>query len=125
MSATGIILSSEDLTVTPPAQTKLSELVGQVEDPIEGIRIYATPGGCSGVSFGMSFTDQVGDTDGILECDGFKVIVDGGTMEHLRGVEIDFAARGGDDAAFVFNNLQPAGGGGCGSGGCGSGGGCS
>jgi iron-sulfur cluster insertion protein len=121
MSASANTLSTEDLTVTSPAQSKLSELVGQVEDPIEGIRVYATPGGCSGISFGMSFTDQVNENDNILECEGFKVIVDVGTMEYLRGVEIDFVDRGEEGASFVFNNLQPVGGG-CGT--CGTGGGC-
>ncbi len=122
MSATANTLSNEDLTVTAPAQTKLSELVNQVEDPIEGIRVYATPGGCSGINFGMSFTDQVNENDNILECEGFKVIVDVGTMQYLRGVEIDFVDRGEEGASFVFNNLQPVSGGGCGT--CGSGGGC-
>ena len=126
MSETATRISSDDLTVTTSARSKLSELVSGVEDPIEGIRIYATPGGCSGISFGMTFTDQLGDTDGILDCEDFKVIVDDGTMQHLRGVEIDFASRDGGESAFVFNNLQPvSSGGGCGTCGSSSGGGCS
>jgi len=54
--------------------------------------------------------------------DTFKVIVDDGTLEYIRGVEIDFVDRGNGNASFVFNNLPSFGGGsGCGS--CGSGGG--
>ena len=117
------LIPNSDLTLTSPAQHKLSELVGQIEDPIEGVRVYATPGGCSGINFGMSFTDQLGENDNILECEGFKVIVDSGTLQYLRGVEIDFVDRGDQGASFVFNNLQPMGGGGCSSGGCGGGGG--
>ncbi len=117
------LIPNSDLTLTSPAQHKLSELVGQIEDPIEGVRVYATPGGCSGINFGMSFTDQLSDNDNILECEGFKVIVDSGTLQYLRGVEIDFVDRGDQGASFVFNNLQPMGGGGCSSGGCGGGGG--
>lgn len=121
MSQTMNLLGTDELTVTGPAQSKLSELIDQVEEPIAGVRVYATPGGCSGISFGMSFTDQITGNDGVLECEGVKVIVDGNTMQYLRGVEIDFIARDGGEPAFVFNNLQPiAGGGGCGS--CGSGG---
>lgn len=118
-------LTATDLTVTNPAQSKLAELIGQVEEQIEGVRVYAAPGGCSGVSFGMTFTDQITDNDGVLECEGVKVIVDHGTMQYLRGVEIDFVDRGDGAASFVFNNLQPVGGsgGGCSSGGCGGGGG--
>lgn len=118
-----LALSDSDLTLTNPAQGKMAELMGQVDDAVHGVRVFATPGGCSGVSFGMTFTDQLNDDDSIREYEGVKVIVDAGTLEHIRGVEIDFVEGGEGDARFVFNNLQPAGGGGCGT--CGSQGGCS
>jgi iron-sulfur cluster insertion protein len=119
-------LSNTVLTLTSPAQAKMSELFDQVDDNVQGVRVFATPGGCSGISFGMTFTDTINDDDGVLACEGFKVVVDDGTLEYLRGVEIDFIDRGDGQATFVFNNL-PQMGGGCGS--CGSssssGGGCS
>ncbi len=117
-------LSEEDLMLTDPAQRKMSELFDQVDDAVQGVRVFATPGGCSGVSFGMSFADTINSDDGILECAGFKVIVDGATLELLRGVEIDFVDRGDGQATFIFNNL-PHVGEGCGSCGSTSGGGCS
>ncbi len=115
-------LTDKDLSLTNSAHTKIRELFEQVEDSIEGVRVFATPGGCSGISFGMTFTDKVDANDGVVECDGFKVIVDNATIEYLRGVEIDFVDRGEGNASFVFNNIQPMGGG-CGT--CGSAGGCS
>jgi len=116
MSETSAIcLSEKDMILTAPAQAKMAELVQQVQEEIKGVRVYATPGGCSGISFGMTFTDQINDNDALLECDGFNVIVDMATLQHIRGVEIDFADQGGAPS-FVFNNLQPT------SGGCG---GCS
>ncbi len=118
-------LSESDLSLTSPAQAKMGELFSQVDDNIQGVRVFATPGGCSGISFGMTFTDNIEGNDGVLDCDGFKVVVDDGTLEHLRGVEIDFVDRGDGNATFVFNNLPSAGGGGCGTCGSSSGGGCS
>ena len=91
-------LTETDLNLTSPAQGKMAELMGQVEDNIEGIRVFATPGGCSGVSFGMTFTDQLNDDDSVREYEGVKVIVDAGTLEHIRGVEIDFVEGGDGDA---------------------------
>jgi iron-sulfur cluster insertion protein len=118
-------LTDNDLTLTSPAQSKMGELFEQVDDSVQGVRVFATPGGCSGISFGMTFADAINGNDGVREFDGFKVIVDDGTLQYLRGVEIDFVDRGDGNATFVFNNLPPVGGGGgCGS--CGSsGGGCS
>ena len=116
-------LTEQDLSLTSPAQSKMDELFAQVDENIQGVRVFATPGGCSGISFGMTFTDSINDNDGVLECGAFKVVVDDGTLQYLRGVEIDFLDQGDGNATFVFNNLPPLGGG-CGS--CGSsGGGCS
>ena len=123
-------LGAQDLSLTSGAQSKFAELIAQVEDKIAGVRVFATSGGCSGVSFGMNFTDQINEQqDGVLDCDGFQVIVDHNTLQYLRGVEIDFVDRGDGNASFVFNNLPSMGGGGGGCGGCSSsasnGGGCS
>lgn len=115
-------LTDKDLSLTDSAHTKIRELFEQVEDSIQGVRVFATPGGCSGISFGMTFTDKVDAGDGVLQCEGFKVVVDNSTIEYLRGVEIDFVDRGEGNASFVFNNLQPVGSG-CGT--CGSADGCS
>jgi len=121
MTEATMVLGSDDLSLTSGAQAKFAELMQQVEDNIAGVRVYAAPGGCSGMSFGMSFTDQINaEQDGVLDCEGFKVIVDQGTLQYLRGVEIDFVDRGDGNASFVFNNLPSFGGGG----GCSSGGGC-
>ena len=125
--STATVLNVEELNLTAPAEKKMAELLNDVEDNIEGVRVYATPGGCSGISFGMTFTDQINDNDSIREFETFKVIVDEGTMAHLKGVEIDFTDEGNGEPSFVFNNLTPvSSSSGCGT--CGSsssnGGGC-
>ncbi len=117
------MLEDTDLTLTGAAQGKMSELFAGIEEGIAGVRVYAAPGGCSGVSFGMTFTDVINDNDGVRDFGDYKVVVDDGTLTYLRGVEIDFIDRGDGQATFVFNNL-PSTGGGCST--CGSSsGGCS
>ncbi|MCG6939716.1 MAG: iron-sulfur cluster assembly accessory protein [Thiohalocapsa sp.] len=111
------VLNDTDLTLTGAAQRKMSELFADIDDGVAGVRVYATSGGCSGVSFGMTFTDAINDNDGVRDYDDYKIVVDDGTLTYLRGVEIDFVDRGDGQATFVFNNL-PAMGGGCSS--CGS-----
>lgn len=118
-------LTDHELTLTDAARHKMSELFEDIDDGVAGVRVYAAAGGCSGLSFGMTFTDAINDNDGVRDFDSYKLVVDDGTLEHIRGVEIDFVDRGDGNASFVFNNL-PATGGGCGT--CGSsssGGGCS
>jgi len=118
-------LSTADLEVTESAQAKLSEIISQSEDEIEGIRIYVGGGGCGGMSYGMTFTDQVSDYDTIMQFDGFKVLVDVVALNYLRGAQIDYIQEVGRER-FVFNNVFAETGGSGTCGGCGSaGGGCS
>jgi iron-sulfur cluster insertion protein len=117
-------LTEGDLEVTASAQSKLAEIVSQSEDDIEGIRIYVGGGGCGGMSYGMTFTDEVTEFDTVQEFDGFKVMVDVVALNYLRGAQIDYIEEVGRER-FVFNNVfaQTGGSGTCGS--CGSaGGGC-
>ena len=62
------VLNEMELTLTPPAQAKMQELFQQIDDNIQGVRVFATAGGCSGISFGMTFTDVINDDDGVLSC---------------------------------------------------------
>lgn len=120
------ILNETDLQLSESAHGKMSELLGQIEENVEGIRVYSQAGGCSGMSFGMTFTDSIENNDLYREVNGVKVIVADDTIEHLRGAEIDFVDDGNGSATFVFNNVPaPQSAGGCGT--CGSatsGGGC-
>ena len=126
-------MTEQDLTLTTPAQGKMSELFQEVDESVKGVRVFVTPGGCSGVSFGMTFADTLEEDDNILNCEGFDIIVDGNTLQYIRGVEIDFVDQGNGNESFVFNNVQPVAaapaGGASGCGGCSSsssaGGGCS
>jgi len=119
-------LKETDLEVTASAVAKFAELIGQVEDDIAGVRVFVQAGGCSGVSFGMTFSDVINDDDLAATYESVKVIVGADTIDHLRGAQIDFVEKGGGNESFVFNNVPQAADSGCGT--CGSataGGGCS
>ena len=83
-------LTIEDLEVTQSAQDKLREIVTQSEDEVSAIRIYIGGGGCSGMTYGMTFTDQQTDFDTVIGFDGFKVFVDVVALNYLRGAQIDY-----------------------------------
>lgn len=116
-------LKDVELTLTGPAREKMAQLVGQVEEDVTGVRVYASPGGCSGISFGMTFTDQISGDDHVLEFQGFSLVVDRDAIQYLGGVEIDYVDGSDGASSFVFNNL-PSFGGGCGTCGSSQGGGC-
>ena len=115
-------LTNDDLEVTQSAQDKLFEIVSQSDEEVSAIRIYIGGGGCGGLSYGMTFTDQKSDFDTVLTFEGFNVYVDVVALNYLRGAQIDYIQEVGRER-FVFNNVFAETGGTGACGGCGSAGG--
>lgn len=117
-------LTLNELEVTGSAQDKLHEIITQTDEDVTAIRIYISGGGCGGLSYGMTFTDEKSDFDTILQFDGFKILVDVVALNYLKGAQIDYVQEVGRER-FVFNNVFAETGGTGVCGGCGSaGGGC-
>ena len=117
-------LTVEDLEVTQPAQDKLHEIISQTDEDVSAIRIYINGGGCGGLSYGMTFTDEDSVFDTVLQFDGFKILVDVVALNYLRGAQIDYVQEVGRER-FVFNNVFAETGGSGVCGGCGAAGGYS
>ncbi len=113
-------LTPSDIIISEPAAEKLKELFADVGDEMEAIRIFVSGGGCGGMSYGMTFSDELSEYDCILDSGDYKIYIDSVALSYMRGVEIDFTDRGMGDASFVFNNVFSATGGSGGCGGCGS-----
>lgn len=124
MSMFQTALTEADIKLSEMAASKMAELISDADEEIEAVRVYVTGGGCSGMTYGMTFTDTCTEYDGVLECAGVKVYVDSVALSFLKGVEIDYVERD-TGASFVFNNVFSATGGSGACGGCASaGGGC-
>jgi len=117
-----VSLSNDDLEVTQSAQEKLIEIVSQSDEDVSAIRIYVGGGGCGGMSYGMTFTDQQTDFDTVHQFDGLKIYVDVVALNYLRGAQIDYIQEVGRER-FVFNNVFAETGGSGACGGCGAAGG--
>lgn len=119
-------LTDEQVKLTPPALDQMRRLLEQVDDDaVEAVRVFVSGGGCGGMTYGMTFTDQRTPYDHVLEdASGFKLYVDTVALNYLKGVEIDFVDRP-MGASFVFNNVFQATGGSGACRACGAtGGGC-
>ena len=116
-------IDAKEVTITNAARQQLKTLFSQVDDDdVEAVRIFVSGGGCSGMTYGMTFTDRCSELDRVLTDDGFIVYVDIVDMQYLKGVEIDYESRPLGDS-FVFNNVFASTGGSGTCGGCGSAGG--
>lgn len=131
MSASAQSFSAEmkrdvPLNITPAAQSKLAELLTEAGDEVQAVRVFVSGGGCSGVNYGMTYTDQITAQDHVIDGQGVKIAVDAVAFGYLMGAEIDFV-NDSLNPSFVFRNTvdttkKSGGGGGCGGGGCGGGG---
>lgn len=112
-------ISEDQINITPAAQNKLSELLSDADSDIGGIRVYVSGGGCSGMQYGLTFSEGKTQYDSVYEGDGFSLMIDAFALAYMQGCEIDFQEQG-VNASFVFNNVFQAVGGSGSCGGCGS-----
>ena len=129
------------VTLTDKAAAEIKAIMEQNAGQYHGLRVFVAGGGCSGLSYGMQIEENAATAeDQVFESAGVKVIIDGMSLEYLKGATIDFedALQGGGfkinnpnavrscGCGNSFSNAEEEGakqdGGGCGSGGCGCGG---
>ncbi len=91
------------VTLTPAATAKVREIMA-TQDPIPaGLRIGVVGGGCSGFQYSMSFENQAGMMDKVLNFDGLKVFVDATSVMYLNGCVVDYVETL-EAAGFKFEN---------------------
>ena len=121
MSEYSHTLSESDLTVTPSARQKISDLINDTDGEASAVSIYVSGGGCSGMNYGMTFSEDVEKRDSVMDGDNnFKLVVDPFALSFLGGAEVDYVDDG-LNATFVFNNVFQSVGGSGACGGCGGG----
>lgn len=102
------------LTLTETAVAKVREIMA-TQDPLPaGLRIGVVGGGCSGFQYSMSFENQAGMMDKVLNFDGLKVYVDATSMMYLQGCVVDYVETL-EAAGFKFENPSVKSTCGCGS----------
>ncbi len=68
-----------------------------------GVRVAVKGGGCSGLTYDLSITDQELPSDKVVEQHGVKVMVDKKSYIFLVGTELEFS-DGLNGKGFVFSN---------------------
>ena len=97
------------ITLTEPAAVELRRLVAD-QERAPALRVFVSPGGCSGMSYGMAFDDEVQEGDEVIDHDGIKICVDEMSAMYLQGSEIDYvdALMGGGFNIHMRSRVVPA-----------------
>ena len=95
------------VSLTAKASEKLKEIIAKQGRTDLALRVYVTPGGCSGFSYGMQLDDERSEDDTVVTFDGVTVVVDELSLPQLDGAQIDYvnALMGG---GFVVQNPNAA-----------------
>src|SRR3989442_2685160 len=78
------------VSMTSRATDKLKEVITKQGRDDLALRVYVTPGGCSGFSYGMTFAEGREEDDTLIEQDGVRIVVDPMSAMYIKGSEIDF-----------------------------------
>ena len=91
------------ITVSEKAKQKAISLMQ--EDGIENgfIRVGVESGGCSGLSYKLTFDTETRSEDQVFEDKGVKIVVDKKSVLYLVGTELDYSG-GLNGKGFVFSN---------------------
>ena len=89
MTATTPIIS-----LTPEAMKELRDYMDEQGTPEAMLRVFVSPGGCSGLSYGMSVEEDADEEDFVVEQDGVRILVDQFSAMYVEGAEIETGARG-------------------------------
>ena len=102
------------LTITEAAQTKITDILLEENNPAIRLRMYVQGGGCSGMSYGFTLDEVMNEDDFEIPFKSSSVLVDAMSMQYVSGSEIDYK----DDLSgsqFLIKNPSASSTCGCGS----------
>ena len=93
------------IKVSPNAQEKVSQLMREEGfNPTQDfVRVGVKSGGCSGLSYDLSFDDSKSDQDRLFEDNQVKILVDNKSLLYLLGTTLEYSG-GLNGKGFVFKN---------------------
>jgi iron-sulfur cluster assembly protein len=81
--------NAAEITLTQPAANRLQAVMKGENKEDFALRLEVVGGGCSGMSYKMSFEDQQREFDKVFESQGMKIFCDLQSWLYLKGIEID------------------------------------
>lgn len=78
------------IEVTPAARDQVIKIMDRQGKPGAALRLYVQGGGCSGLTYGMSFDHQETGDEVAYQEGGLTVVVDRASAPLLEGLKVDF-----------------------------------
>jgi iron-sulfur cluster insertion protein len=78
------------ITLTESAVTKIKDIIIDEQNPLLKLRVFIEGGGCSGMNYNFTLDEEQSDDDFVIDSSDVQLLVDGSSMEYLRGATIDY-----------------------------------
>lgn len=76
--------------LTKVAASKIRNLTTPSVEHQKALRVFIKGGGCSGFSYGFTFTEEILEDDTKVETNGATIVVDPLSIQYLNGARIDY-----------------------------------
>ncbi len=85
------VQSTPLVSVTPQAAKEIKKMIDREGRGNVALRVGVRSGGCSGLSYQLSFDANISPQDRVMEVDGLRVVVDEKSSAYLTGMTLDFS----------------------------------
>ena len=106
-------LATPEIDLTPAAAARVNAIAARQGKPAI-LRLAVEGGGCAGFSYRFGLTERVENDDVATSRDGVTLVVDGMSLDLVRGGAVDYVESLGG-ASFQVTNPNATSGCGCGS----------
>lgn len=100
------------ISMTPAATERVRSFLDNRGKGL-GLRLGVKTTGCSGLAYVLEFVDELNVDDEVFKFDDVNIIVDGKSLVHIDGTQLDFVKEGLNEG-FKFTNPNAKGECGCG-----------
>ncbi|MGI5863812.1 MAG: HesB/IscA family protein [Myxococcales bacterium] len=81
------------ISIGDHAHSRLKRLLAERNTPEAGLRVAVKGGGCSGLSYALSWDEKAREKDRIFERDGVRVFVDPKSYIYLVGTVVEYEEK--------------------------------
>ena len=78
------------ITITQSAQTKITDILAEENNPDLKLRMFVQGGGCAGFSYGFTLDEIKNEDDFEFSVGSTSVLVDSMSAQYVQGSEIDY-----------------------------------
>ena len=96
-------MNKQAITLSDRAAQRVKQIIAKAKEPIIGVRVGVSSGGCAGMSYVMEYAKKSNPNDEIIEDKGVKVLIDPKAIMYLLGTEMDYKEEE-LSSSFVFKN---------------------